>query len=284
MGTYWFAVFNKALWDSFTFIGQSKTGIAYSIVVGILTITWLWRKHGGWGSAMRAIWQTLGEGLLIGIAAFTLIYFGHLVYEPFLLDADMQARRNGALTEKMQSDTRLMQCGSQLSMQALRSDLLQTSVTSQQTTVNSQQNQMNTQQETINSCVISLGKMNPKVREEIVVISVPLYTFDNNGKLAGNLALLKSYASELFVTTNETESSFHGILRCTNPFTFLEFPKLPASSQTVFVATAVPNAISDREYEISATASGTEWSPARPAYMRIRTDTENAGQCTFTPK
>jgi hypothetical protein len=139
-------------------------------------------------------------------------------------------------------------------------------------------------QANISTCINTLAKMNPKVRESIAVISIPLYKQDpNSNRLVGIFAPHAMYAHELVIATNEVEPRFHGYLRCENPFDAVGTPELPTSSQSVFKATASPARISEREYEISATASGTEWSPTSPAYMRITTHDENPGKCTFTP-
>jgi hypothetical protein len=125
--------------------------------------------------------------------------------------------------------------------------------------------------------------MNPKVKEEIVVVPISLFTMDRNGKLVSTASLLKVYVSILVITTNEIQPRFHGTLRCDNPFTALSAPQLPDTSQTVMKVTATPNRISDREYEISATVAGTEWAPAHPAYMEVSTDSPTVGKCTFIP-
>jgi hypothetical protein len=154
---------------------------------------------------------------------------------------------------------------------------------SQRQTIDKQQQANDVQQRDVASCVVSLGKMNPKVREEIVVVPISLFTMDKTGKLVSKIGLLKVYVSLLVITTNEVQPRFHGTLRCENPFTALNAPQLPDTSQTVMKVTATPNRISDREYEISATVAGTEWAPAHPAYMTVSTDSETTGKCSFVP-
>ena len=162
---------------------------------------------------------------------------------------------------------------------------LEGEVGSQRQTIDSERNMNAKQQADVNTCVVSLGKLNPKIREVVTVIAIPLYTFDpDTRRLVGQYSAHKLYASELLITTNEVKSRFHGKLRCDNSFIPLGGPQLPRSSQTIFSTNAEPSRISDREYEISATNSGVEWSPSFPAYLRVSTDTESPGNCTFTPQ
>jgi len=154
----------------------------------------------------------------------------------------------------------------------------------QRETIDHLQTTNNVQQADVSSCVVSLGKMNPKVREEIVVVEIPLYTTGANGKVNVFTALKKKYISEIFITTNETESTFHGFLKCDNPYTPITAPALPGGTQTVMVTIAPPAFITEREYEISASTSGNEWSPARPAYLQTASLSQSLGRCTFTPR
>lgn len=157
-------------------------------------------------------------------------------------------------------------------------------VASQRETLDRQQLSNDTQQRDVSSCVVSLGKMNPKVREEIDVIVIPYGIRDLKGNFVSQSALLKTYLSILFVTTNETELRFHGNLRCDAAFNISDFPAVPGTSQTMTVAKTPPHQISDREYEISASTEGSDWSPAHPAYLPVESQAENLGTCTFTPR
>jgi hypothetical protein len=156
----------------------------------------------------------------------------------------------------------------------------------QQQNIEEQRNFTEKQQTAINNCVVSLGKMNPRVRELISVVPIPMYTTEpNSNRLVDRFSLRpKAYVSGLIITTNEIQNRFHGNIRCENPFTPLGAPQMPASSQTVFTANAPPSSISDREYEISVTMSGSEWGPNSPVYMIVSSLKDTVGKCMFTPR
>ena len=147
-----------------------------------------------------------------------------------------------------------------------------------------EQGLISSQQSDISQCVISLGKLNPKIREEIGITVIPYGTVDPDGHFIGPNALLKTFLSVLLVTTNETELRFHGDLKCDNAFKIISVPHVPGTSQTAMVIDAAPNPISESEYEISASTEGTDWSPAHPAYMQISSKDQSLGKCSFTPR
>ena len=93
---YWLTVSIKAFGDSVSFINQSKTGIAFAVLVLLLTALWLMRKH-GWRDAVKHRVRTAGEGVVITAIAFVLVYRFHFLFEPYHLQADEQARTNNAL-------------------------------------------------------------------------------------------------------------------------------------------------------------------------------------------
>jgi hypothetical protein len=197
---------------------------------------------------------------------------------------DSQKNLHVVIDQRAQDNSNLGACRADLQTQRALIGSWQERFADQQKTINALQSPQLQQQATINSCVVSLGKMNPKVRESIVVIPISLFVSDpKTGRLVGQFYPHKVYSTELIITTNEVEPRFHGTLRCDNPFTPVNAPQLPRSTQTVMTTTAPPSRISDREYEISTSASGVEWGPSYPAHMRITTEAEDPGNCTFAP-
>lgn len=199
------------------------------------------------------------------------------------LVARSREQRSALNTLKSEGEARYVSCSTDLS--AIKGTLKdkQSLADSLQAGITSLQGPQAQQAANIASCINNLAKMNPKIREDVVVVQIPLYSTSKEGKIVTKAFLLRQTVTLLLVTTNEVEPRFHGTLKCQNAFQ-PSAPQLPGTSQTVFRATATPNRLSDREYEISATYSGTEWSPSHPAYLMVTTlDTDSPGECTFTP-
>lgn len=280
---YWLSVAHHAWQNQLVFLGKSKGGILLDILVVVGTVGLLWHKN-GWAAMKTKVKEVVLEGLAITLLAALLVYLYQFFISPAEMQADSDQKTLTALKQEGDESRLLNVCGSKLQVQQDKVGLLIDQRDRQQETVTSEQNQLNGQQSTINQCVVSLSKMNPKVHERISVINVALAVTDVNGILiTGKEGVVKRYYTVLFVLTNEVEPVFHGTLRCANPFGFSESPRMVASTQTVITTNAPPTKINDREYEISAGSSGTEWAPARPVYMTVVTDQSEPGLCTFTP-
>jgi len=142
------------------------------------------------------------------------------------------------------------------------------------------------QQTAVNSCVVSLGKMNPVVHREVRVIVIPYGTAaKNSGAFVSRFAKVpeKVYMAELIITTNEDEIRPSGYLRCNDAFEVAGLPQLP-SIKGGMIAPAMPEHVSDREYKIDISDTGSYWGPSTPIYMPIRSDTEILAGCSFTPQ
>jgi hypothetical protein len=193
---------------------------------------------------------------------------------------------NTARAEQVASAVAAQASGCTADLKAAKSLLedKQSLVSTLQTAFTASQGPQEQQAANIASCITSLSKMNSKIRERIVVISIPIATVNSKGMFVSSAALLKSYLTELVITTNEIEPRFHGMLSCDNPFLPTSNPQLPTSTQTTMIISATPQRFSDREYEISVTDTGVEWSPERPGYLQVKTDDASPGKCTFTPE
>jgi hypothetical protein len=85
--------------------------------------------------------------------------------------------------------------------------------TSERETIDRQQQANDAQQRDVSSCVVSLGKMNPMVREKISVFSIPVATKDAaSNRLVGMFTPHKVYLAELVITKNETQPRPNGAL------------------------------------------------------------------------
>ena len=280
---YWLAVFSKAFVDSVAFIGQTKSGIAYVLLITLLTLWRLAKNNGGLRGALRPYSRTAGEGVSIAIAAFCLVYLIHLSLEPYLLDRDMQAHLASSLNGITAAKDETYACETGLDHAKQRAELLLTDRDRQQGTIGSQQSQLNSQQGTINSCVVSLGKMNQVVRQEIKVIVIRVGTAEaKTNRFVNQFAPNKIYVSELVITTNEREMKPSGFLRCNEPFEVTESPQLPMIAAVADVGYSLPERISDREYRLAIMNTGSYWGPNSPMYMPVHSDAEDLNGCSFT--
>lgn len=134
----------------------------------------------------------------------------------------------------------------------------------------------------ISTCINVLAKMNPKVYEQINVISVPVGTIDFLGKFV-KAALVTKSITELIIVTNEPETRFHGFLKCEHELTFQSYPALITTRQTAMSTESPPIKAANGEWEILVQAGG-EWAPANPAYMKVMTTESNPGSCSFRNK
>ena len=145
-----------------------------------------------------------------------------------------------------------------------------------------QQTALAGQQGAINSCVVSLGKMNPIVRQKISVIMDPFATMDVQGHIDPQGFVVKKQVTELFILTNVEEKKFSGVLECYRPFTISAGPFINSESRLVTIGTPPPIAKSDKSYEIRVEQSSLTWNSSHPAFLRVVSDAPNPGSCTFT--
>jgi hypothetical protein len=215
--------------------------------------------------------------------SYAFILGAFCLYSIFAAWQDEHHNTANAKTDKSTFASQASACAADLKAAKNSLEDKQSLVSTLQTAFTASQAPQEQQAANIASCITSLSKMNPKIREEIVVVPIPIASVNSKGMFVGSATLLKSYLTELIITTNETEPRFHGMLRCDNPFVPIGAPQLPMSSQTTIVTNAMPQRFSDREYEISVTDTGSEWSPARPGYLQVKTDEASPGSCSFTP-
>lgn len=156
---------------------------------------------------------------------------------------------------------------------------------SQRATIDNEQLVNGRQQSAVNSCVISLGKMNPIVNREISVIKIPVAMRDaTSNRFVGMFTPHKVYVAELIITTNQTEARPVGDLRCQNSFSIDSDPQLPMLASTALTGGSAPQRISDREYGIRVFNTGSEWGPNSPIFMAVSSVSETVGSCTFRPQ
>jgi hypothetical protein len=170
---YWLAVLLKTFWDSLRFIDKSDTGVAFAILVLMLTAAFLVHKH-GWRGAVSEWKKRLAEGamegVVIAIVAFAIVCMGIFLFEPHHLQEDEVARKTQALSERDRARTANLVCRGELKGANGKVELLSNQVTAQQTQISGQQTlivgQQNTasrQQSTFDLCVATLAQTNAPV-------------------------------------------------------------------------------------------------------------------------
>jgi hypothetical protein len=136
------------------------------------------------------------------------------------------------------------------------------------------------QQSAVNSCVVSLGKLNPRVNLKTAVLYIPVGSNISPG--VGRLAPpVRLNVGVLVISTNQRTEPL-GRLECTGPFN-PSTPEIPMikGQMASFNAGSSATRISDREYEIRVSQMGSEWGPTTPLYMLVQTTNESLGACTF---
>lgn len=92
---FWLSCLIKSFIDTVSFIGTNNTGLLFTVLVAGATI---WRaiypqfKQHGWAGVRSNWWKLIGEGVLIGVGAFLLVWAGHLIAAPYGLYTEVQAQ------------------------------------------------------------------------------------------------------------------------------------------------------------------------------------------------
>jgi hypothetical protein len=207
---YWLTVFLKTFWDSWAFTDRSPQGLAYWIIVFALTILGLFKRHGK--GAVKHYWRTSSETLLIGVAAYALVFVGHFIVEPYHLQQDEIARRNQVTDRYNAIKQDYSSCNGMLHTADIRAGLLGNQVVAQQGVVNSQQGTIDSlqgtlskQQAAVTTCVGDLAK---------AIIPEPLkkemFVIDGGRKDSKKLSIL-------LLTTNKAITPIHIIVACKQP-------------------------------------------------------------------
>jgi hypothetical protein len=211
------------------------------------------------------------------------------LYSVFAAWQDEHRNTNSVTTEKAAEVALKNTCLQDARVEHAYMDGLQGLNASQRQTIDKQQQANDAQQRDVSSCVVSLGKMNPVIRERISVVPVSIGTYDIAGHIpisaqhAPTTIIPKRFMTELFIITNEPERNFHGTLKCDDPFDFLDTPVVPTDAGATMRSGNPPVRINDGSYEIRYDATSTEWNPSHPAYMRVSSKSQNLGKCSFVP-
>jgi hypothetical protein len=100
---FWLECIIKAFWDSAFFTGTNKTGILYALAVTALSLGWSARRqvkrHDSWKAAIINWKEVFGTGAIIALAAWVLVFLGHLIAAPYGLHTEIEAQKKQSSQE-----------------------------------------------------------------------------------------------------------------------------------------------------------------------------------------
>lgn len=79
---FWCGVFVEAFYRAWGFVGQTREGIMFAILVLIAFFIYLLRRH-GWKGLWGKFWEKVAEGVAIALIAFTVVFAWKLFAEPW---------------------------------------------------------------------------------------------------------------------------------------------------------------------------------------------------------
>jgi hypothetical protein len=263
MPQYWLAVFEKGFADSFNFINQDRQGIAFGILVLLLTALWLTKKH-GWRDAMSHWWRTAGEGVVITIVAWFVVLLFHLAWEPFHLQNDLAKNREQLQTTYNQSGNNLSSCKSSLAVEKSKVDLMGRRL-------DSQQQMMNLEQGTFNRCVVALADSNKPEPQEFILTHQEIAKSEYQSK----------EIVQFLILTNKPITPVKYLFQC----------KAPISSYQAHIMTAGGNQFQSQSKVENGTGGRIEidsppWTSKAPLLITLSSDEEDIQKmgCVFTPQ
>ncbi len=187
---------------------------------------------------------------------------------------DADKNLSSVINQRIADGAQLGGCKADLQVQTVRMESWQERFADQQRTINALQGPQLKQQATINSCVTSLGKMNPILTTRIEAYYIELDVKQDLGFY------------EMLITTNHPETP-SGRIHCDGAFQPLTPAYIHVFGLGIVMQLAYqpPRAISDRDYEVQVHNTGASWGPNSPIYFAFRTsDPSHLGKCKFTPQ
>jgi len=150
----------------------------------------------------------------------------------------------------------------------------------QRQTIDSEATSVSKQQEAINSCVVSLGKMNPIINRKVTALALqygPQQVTDNSGR--------KVYVFAIVVLT-KSRLEPKGSLRCEHDFDLATTPDLASGKEVNVSINTKPRSVrvSSREYSIAINSASIYWDSEHPIYVTAVSVDDTLGDCSFTPQ
>jgi hypothetical protein len=218
---------------------------------------------------IEKIYKPIKKEWFLIIAA---IFFFFATYQTWI---DEHRNTQAVIAEKATAIGALNSCNTELRVQNARAEGIESLNSSLQNTIDDLQNTNGKQQSAVNSCVISLGKMNPIINTKIAALAVSIGSFhaDAPGRAT-------QYAFAMIITTNR-QTPAAGNLKCLNSFDPADYPQLSTNGGGA-VASQQPTRIASNEYGIRASSTGADWGPNNPIFFRVVSQFDDLGGCAFT--
>jgi hypothetical protein len=258
MPQYWLSVLTKGFRDALDFVKQDKQGLAFIALVFILTALWLYKKH-GWKDAMTKWWRTIGEGAVIATVAWTIVFFAHLVWEPYHLQDDLANNRKELQKEYDARESSLRTCEGDLRIEQNKGAESQKQVTAQRSVM---QGLINGQQGTVNNCVVALEKLAVGEPQKIL-------TFVHQINQSNTPAALTQV---VLLTTKRTH--LQGTLQCDHDFKLIDW----RFGAEMGITSIKSSSSSANTWNISVGLP--EWEPNMPI-MLFMASQSSVGMCSF---
>lgn len=219
---------------------------------------------------MRHWLRTAGEGVVITLVAFFIIFYCHVLMEPYLLSVDTRSRISENTAEAASAREYLHACVQDARVAAAYTRGLEGSELNKQQMINSQQLQIAKQLQTMNVCVVDIVKQHGM---EPLLISSTSFGIDREFQPKGSPRI-----RVLIALTNIPTSTFIGRISCKGPFTLLQF--LMLEGPVGYGGKAYVAKGHQPGHPVVLDFSGTAWSPGQPlvAMVQAAADKDDEGQ------
>jgi uncharacterized coiled-coil protein SlyX len=255
---YWYVViFQKAFWDSVHFVDKSGEGLIYDILVLALTGLWLWKKNKDQPMNLKKFRGLLGEGTIIAIVAFLLVWAGKVIWTPYGMQSEtVQALDASKKTERQATDR-----VGQLEVSVTTKDAKIDSVNAQLTTTFTQ---LSKSQGVINSLAAQVTKANQPEPLEMTPIGMgSLYPDLSKGLRTGSILVL----------SNRTIAPVKGIFMCENAIKNVN----AVIAGVGIVSSTEPSRVAFNAFQIEIDSPA--WSPKSPLLVTVYFDEPELGKC-----
>jgi len=219
-----------------------------------------------------ALWQ-YSKGKEISAKAFWVVASVFLFIAVNLAWQDEHRNSLTLISEKASAVGLTNSCLQQARVQEAFSKGLQISNQSLQNSLNQAQDSFGKQQNAVNSCVVSLGKMNPILTTKQTVIPIQIEGV--------NTGAPRKIVFEMIILTNRTIDPT-GILECASPLQPGTLPSLTVHGNMRFGGISTITPVNDRTFDLRVNMDGT-WTPDNPIHFTALAAGE-PGPCTFKPK
>lgn len=136
------------------------------------------------------------------------------------------------------------------------------------------------QQGTINSCVVSLGKMNPAINTHVSVATHVAASQTLKNQKYGFTEETVHFYTIVIMTNRKLEPD--GLLKCDKSFT-PHSADLSEHTNAYMVMSPTLDRIADNEYRLRVVDTGADWTEGNPLLLSATSDSDKL-KCSFAPQ